>query len=123
MCAVAAASGTWSIAPAATATARAASRARGRRGWSGNAPATCPASTFLLTFTVPEPLRPFLRHHQKIGYGALFAASAGAIKMVTADPRHLGGDVAGFFGVRHTWGRTLQYPPPHSLRRRGRRAQ
>jgi len=24
----------------------------------------------MLTFTVPEPLRPFLRRHQTIGYGA-----------------------------------------------------
>jgi hypothetical protein len=60
---------------------------------------------------VPEPLRPFLRHHQKLGYGALFAASSGAIKALAADPRHIGGDVPGFFGVLHTWGRTLQYHP------------
>ncbi len=67
-----------------------------------------PGEHFLLTFTVPEPLRPFLRRHQTIGYGALFAASAGAIKALAADPRHIGGDVPGFFGVLHTWGRTLQ---------------
>lgn len=70
-----------------------------------------PGEHFLLTFTVPEPLRPFLRRHQKIGYGALFAASAGAIKALAVDPRHIGGDVPGFFGVLHTWGRTLQYHP------------
>jgi hypothetical protein len=70
-----------------------------------------PGEHFMLTFTVPAPLRPFLRQHQKIGYGALFAASSGAIKMLAADPRHIGGDVAGFFGVLHTWGRTLQYHP------------
>jgi hypothetical protein len=70
-----------------------------------------PGEHFMLTFTVPEPLRPFLRRHQKIGYGALFAASAGAIKTLAVDPRHIGGDVPGFFGVLHTWGRTLQYHP------------
>jgi hypothetical protein len=70
-----------------------------------------PGEHFLLTFTVPEPLRPFLRRHQRIGYGALFEASAGAIKILAVDPRHIGGDVAGFFGVLHTWGRTLQYHP------------
>jgi hypothetical protein len=70
-----------------------------------------PGEHFLLTFTVPEPLRPFLRRHQKIGYGALFEASSGAIKALAVDPRHIGGDVAGFFGVLHTWGRTLQYHP------------
>jgi hypothetical protein len=70
-----------------------------------------PGEHFLLTFTVPAPLRPFLRRHQKIGYGALFEASAGAIKTLAVDPRHIGGDVPGFFGVLHTWGRTLQYHP------------
>jgi len=70
-----------------------------------------PGEHFMLTFTVPEPLRPFLRRHQRIGYGALFEASAGAIKILAVDPRHIGGDVAGFFGVLHTWGRTLQYHP------------
>jgi hypothetical protein len=70
-----------------------------------------PGEHFLLTFTVPEPLRAFLRGHQKIGYGALFEASAGAIKKLVADPKYLGGDLPGFFGVLHTWGRTLQYHP------------
>ena len=28
-----------------------------------------------------------------------------------ADPRFVGGDQAGFFGVLHTWGRQLQYHP------------
>ena len=70
-----------------------------------------PGEHFLLTFTVPEPLRPFLRRHQTIGYGALFEASSGAIKALVVDPRHIGGDVAGFFGVLHTWGRALQYHP------------
>lgn len=66
---------------------------------------------FMLTFTVPESLREFVRSHQRIGYGALFEASAGAIKKLTADPRHLGGDIPGFLGVLHTWGRQLQYHP------------
>ena len=70
-----------------------------------------PGEHFMLTFTVPEPLRAFLRRHQKLGYGALFAASSGAIKTLAADPKHIGGDLAGFFGVLHTWGRTLQYHP------------
>jgi hypothetical protein len=70
-----------------------------------------PEPHFLLTFTVPEALRPFLRAHQRLGYGALFEASAGAIKALVAEPRWIGGDQAGFFGVLHTWGRQLQYHP------------
>jgi hypothetical protein len=70
-----------------------------------------PGPHFLLTFTVPEPLRPFLRSHQRLGYDALFAASAGAIKTLARDPKFIGGDQPGFFGVLHTWGRQLTYHP------------
>jgi len=70
-----------------------------------------PTPYFMLTFTVPAPLREFLRRHPREGYGALFAASSGAIKTLTADRKHLGADTPGFFGVLHTWGRQLQYHP------------
>jgi len=70
-----------------------------------------PGHHFLITFTVPEQLRSFMRQHQRLGYSALFKASAAAIKKLAADPKHIGGDLPGFFGVLHTWGRTLQYHP------------
>lgn len=70
-----------------------------------------PTPYFMLTFTVPENLRKFLRGHPREGYGALFAASAGAIKTLAADDKHLGVQAPGFFGVLHTWGRQLQYHP------------
>ena len=70
-----------------------------------------PTPYFMLTFTVPAPLREFLRRHPRAGYGALFDASAAAIKTLAADGRHLGADTPGFFGVLHTWGRQLQYHP------------
>lgn len=70
-----------------------------------------PGHHFMLTFTVPDILRPFLRSHQREGYSALFAASSKAIKQLAADPKFVGGDTPGFFGVLHTWGRQLQYHP------------
>ena len=70
-----------------------------------------PTPYFMLTFTVPEGLREFLRRHPREGYGALFAASAGAIKALAADEKLLGAEAPGFFGVLHTWGRQLQYHP------------
>jgi hypothetical protein len=70
-----------------------------------------PTHHFMLTFTVPEQLRAFIRGHQRIGYGALFEASAAAIKKLTPDPKFLGADTPGFLGVLHTWGRQLQYHP------------
>jgi hypothetical protein len=70
-----------------------------------------PGHHFMLTFTVPDPLRPFLHRYQRLGYGALFEASSEAIKKLVRDSRFVGGDQAGFFGVLHTWGRQLQYHP------------
>jgi len=70
-----------------------------------------PVAYFMLTFTVPAPLREFLRRHPREGYAALFAASSGAIKTLAADSKHLGADTPGFFGVLHTWGRQQQYHP------------
>ncbi len=70
-----------------------------------------PGHHFMLTFTVPEQIRPFIRSHQRAAYGALFSASSGAIKKLAADERHIGGDLPGFFGVLHTWGRQLHHHP------------
>ncbi len=70
-----------------------------------------PGHHFLLTFIVPEALRPFMRSHQRAGYTALFVASSQAIKKLARDERYLGGDLPGFFGVLHTWGRQLTYQP------------
>ena len=70
-----------------------------------------PGHHFMLTFTVPEALRAFIRSHQSIGYGALFEASSDAIKKLVPDPKYIGADTPGFFGVLHTWGRQLHYHP------------
>lgn len=70
-----------------------------------------PGHHFLITFTVPEQLRSLLRQHQRVGYSALFKASSDAIKKLATDPKHIDADLPGFFGVLHTWGRTLQYHP------------
>src|SRR5512147_3342496 len=55
-----------------------------------------PTHHFMLTFTVPEQLRAFIRSHPRMGYGALFQASAAAIKKLTPDPKFLGADTPGF---------------------------
>jgi hypothetical protein len=70
-----------------------------------------PGHHFLITFTVPEQLRSFMRQHQRACYSALFKASSDAIKKLALDRKHIGADLPGFFGVLHTWGRTLQYHP------------
>lgn len=70
-----------------------------------------PGHHFMITFTVPEDLRRFIRANQRVAYSGLFKASSEAIKMLARDEKHIGGDVPGFFGVLHTWGRTLEYHP------------
>lgn len=70
-----------------------------------------PGPHFLLTFTVPETLRPFIRSHQRLAYQALFEASSTALKRLANDTRFIGTTLPGFTGVLHTWGRQLQYHP------------
>ncbi len=69
-----------------------------------------PLPYFLLTFTLPGPLRPFARRHQKLVYAALFRASAQAAQLLARDPRFVGGTL-GLVGVLHTWARDLSYHP------------
>lgn len=70
-----------------------------------------PGPHFLITFTVPETLRPFIRSHQRLAYHALFTASSQALKRLAKDERFIGTDLPGCTGVLHTWGRQLQYHP------------
>jgi DNA-directed RNA polymerase subunit RPC12/RpoP len=70
-----------------------------------------PCPYFLLTFTVPAALRDLMRGHQRVAYATLFEASAAAITTLAANPKYIGSKRCGFFGVLHTWGRTLEYHP------------
>lgn len=70
-----------------------------------------PTPYFMLTFTVPQSLRAFLRSNQRIGYAALFEASSGSIKTLARNPKFSRADTPGFLGVLHTWGRELQFHP------------
>lgn len=69
-----------------------------------------PVPYFLVTFTLPEELRPVARSHQKLLYNLLFQTSAAALQALALDPRHLGGQI-GMLGVLHTWTRDLAYHP------------
>jgi hypothetical protein len=65
---------------------------------------------FLVTFTVPEALRLFIRSHQQIMLDLLFACSAQALQDLAGNPKRLGAQL-GMLGVLHTWSRTLIYHP------------
>ena len=69
-----------------------------------------PVPYFLVTFTVPEELRPLFAARPEAMHAALFRESAAALQQVAADKRLLGAEL-GFVGVLHTWGRQLQHHP------------
>ena len=69
-----------------------------------------PVPYYLITFTVPEGLRAWLRSHQKAGYCALLKESAGALQDVARRDKYLGAEL-GVLSVLHTWGRQLQFHP------------
>ncbi len=70
-----------------------------------------PTHHFMIIFTVPSEVRPFIRSHQRIAYNAMFKASSETMKKLAKDDQFIGGDVPGFMGALHTWGRTLNYHP------------
>jgi hypothetical protein len=69
-----------------------------------------PTPYFMVTFTLPEPLRQLARSHQKVVYNLLFQCSAAALQELAKDNRFVGGQI-GLVGVLHTWGRDLSYHP------------
>lgn len=69
-----------------------------------------PCPYYLITFTLPAPLRPLARSHPKIVYGVLMKAAADALQKLAADPRFLGARV-GALAVLHTWTRAMLYHP------------
>jgi hypothetical protein len=70
-----------------------------------------PVHHFMITFTVPDAIRDFIRSNQRLCYSAMFAASSQTLKKLALDEKYIGADLPGFFGVLHTWGRTLPYHP------------
>jgi hypothetical protein len=63
-----------------------------------------------VVFTVPAQVRPVGLLNPVAVYEALLGAAAEAIRVVAADPKHLGAEV-GLLLVLHTWGQTLSYHP------------
>jgi hypothetical protein len=60
---------------------------------------------FPVTFTLPAAVRDVAPCHQRVVYSAISEASSEAMRAFAADPKFVGTDRLGFFGVLHTWGR------------------
>lgn len=69
-----------------------------------------PVPYFLVTFTLPAPLRETALRRPQAVYDLLFRTAAAALQELAGDPRHSGGRL-GLLGVLHTWGRQLNYHP------------
>lgn len=69
-----------------------------------------PVPYFMVTFTLPEPLRAVFAAEPKLMIDAMFVESARALQTIAGQPRHLGAQL-GLSGVLHTWGRQLQLHP------------
>jgi len=65
---------------------------------------------FHVVFTVPEQIAAIAYQNKEVVYGILFQATAETLKIIAADPKHLGAEI-GFFAVLHTWGQNLQHHP------------
>ena len=74
-----------------------------------------PVPSVLVTFPLPEALRPVARSHQQCLDNALFQTSAAALQVLSLDAKHRGGQI-GMVGVLHTWTRDMaDHPHVHSL--------
>lgn len=70
------------------------------------------APYFMVTFTLPEQLRPlFLGPAAKEMITLFFAAASSALRQTLANPRWLGAGTCGFTMLLHTWNQRLHFHP------------
>ena len=70
------------------------------------------APYFMVTFTLPEEIRPlFFTQAAKEIYQLFFAAASSALSDTLANPKWLGAVTSGFTMVLHTWNQRLHFHP------------
>src|SRR6202140_2416077 len=69
-----------------------------------------PVPYFFVVFTVPAPIAEIAVHNKAVFYGILCAATAETLRIIAADPKHLGAEI-GLVAVLHTWGQNLHHHP------------
>jgi hypothetical protein len=65
---------------------------------------------FHVVFTLPQEIEVIAFQNQAVVYDILFRAASETLRVIAADPRHLGAEI-GFLGVLHTWGQNLSHHP------------
>jgi hypothetical protein len=69
-----------------------------------------PAPYFHVVFTLPAPVGTIAFQNKAAAYAILFRAAADTLRVIAADPRHLGAEVGGL-AVLHSWGQAMQHHP------------
>lgn len=69
-----------------------------------------PVPYFHVVFTVPAPVAEIAFQNKALVYSILFKAAAETLRIIAADPRHLGAEI-GMVAVLHSWGQALQHHP------------
>jgi hypothetical protein len=69
-----------------------------------------PVPYFHVVFTVPAPVAAIALQNKAVVYDILLKAAAETIRLISADPKHLGAET-GMIAILHTWGQTLMHHP------------
>lgn len=69
-----------------------------------------PVPYFHVVFTMPAPIAAIALQNKAVVYDILFKAAAQTVRMIAADPKHLGAET-GMIAVLHTWGQNLFHHP------------
>lgn len=69
-----------------------------------------PVPYFHVVFTLPAEIAAITFQNKEAVYGILFRTAAETLRVIAADPRHLGAEI-GLIAVLHSWGQTLSYHP------------
>ena len=69
-----------------------------------------PVPYFHVVFTMPATIAEIAFQNKAVVYAILFKAAAETLRIIAADPKHLGAEI-GLLVVLHTWGQNLQHHP------------
>jgi len=69
-----------------------------------------PVDYYHLVFTLPSQISDIAYYNKAVIYGILFRAAAQTLRLIAADPRHLGARI-GVTLVLHTWGSSMTHHP------------
>ena len=69
-----------------------------------------PVPYFHLVFTVPAAIAAIALQNKAVVYDILLKTAAETVRIIGADPQHLGAET-GMIAILHTWGQTLMQNP------------